>query len=334
MKLTLVTEPTLWDGTLAAWPGASILQAYRWGEIKRQTGWRPYRLLLTAGDRPLAAAQLLVRRTPLGTVAYVPRGPLFGPDPRANAGLLRALHDLGREEGAVFLKIEPPTDDPALAAWLQAQGFRPGAPVQPQRTLIVDLRPAPDQLAARLHPKTRYNIGLARRRGVTVRLGSEHDLPVFYRWLQATSRRGRFPIHPAPYYESVWRTLHPAGQAALLMADYQDEPVAAALLLRFGPTAYYMYGASSDRHRSHKPNDLLQWEAMRWARQQGCLAYDLWGIPTVDPPPGATAGLGGVYHFKRGFGGTPVTFLGAFDYVYCRWRYALWTCLLRWRAAG
>jgi len=59
------------------------------------------------------------------------------------------------------------------------------------------------------------------------------------------------------------------------------------------------------------PNHALQWEAIRWARSQGCTVYDFWGAPDdfhdEDDP------LAGVYRFKSGFGGTVVRHIGAWD---------------------
>lgn len=70
------------------------------------------------------------------------------------------------------------------------------------------------------------------------------------------------------------------------------------------------------------PTYLLQWEAMRWAKEQGCREYDLWGVPDTDEETLETGfsdrsdGLWGVYRFKRGFGGTLMRSAGAWDHPY------------------
>ena len=61
-----------------------------------------------------------------------------------------------------------------------------------------------------------------------------------------------------------------AGLAQPLIAEVEGEPVALVLIFRFASKAWYMYGASRATHREKMPNHLLQWEAMRWAREQGC----------------------------------------------------------------
>ena len=135
-------------------------------------------------------------------------------------------------------------------------------------------------------------------------------------------------------------------RALLLLADHPDEPeraqgpIAALLALSFGQEAIYLYGASADRGREHMPNYLLQWQAIKWARERGCGVYDFWGIP--DPPTGegddgdvspinARSGLRGVYWFKQGFGGREIEYPGAYDYVYNPLLYKVW---IRWRGAN
>ena len=125
------------------------------------------------------------------------------------------------------------------------------------------------------------------------------------------------------------------GMAQLLLAWYGGEPIAGLILYRFGPTAWYMYGASSGRHRDRMPNYLLQWEAIRWAKGQGCTTYDLWGAPdTLDQADP----MWGVYRFKEGLGGKLFRGIGAYDYPSSRARYIAYSRIMprildimRWR---
>jgi len=100
------------------------------------------------------------------------------------------------------------------------------------------------------------------------------------------------------------------------------------------PRAWYFYGASSNVHREKMPTYLLQWEAMRWAKSQGCTSYDLWGIPDEEEEMLEAEfthrhdGLWGVYRFKRGFGGRLARSVGAWDRVYSPARYRLYRLVL------
>ncbi len=287
-----------WDAFLQRHPEAHILQTREWAELKAAFGWKP--LPVRAGE---SGALVLLRPLPLGLhVAYIPKGPV-GP---WSAALTQALDAALRRHRALFLLVEPD-------AWEEEApepppGFRPAAcPIQPKRTLVIDLTPGEEAILARMKQKTRYNIRLATRKGVTVR--PWQDLTTFYRLLQLTAQRDGFAIHPQAYYERAYRLFAPKGMATLLVAEYQGEPLAALMVFARGPRAWYFYGASSNRHRNRMPTYLLQWEAMRWARARGCREYDLWGVPDEDLETlereftQRRDGLWGVYRFKRGFGG-------------------------------
>ena len=339
---------TAWDELVAATPGGHVLQSWAWGELKGRFGWSVQRLAVDG-----AAAQVLFRSLPggLGTIAYVPRGPLADySDVPSFGALLDAILPLARKQRALCLKIEPDLeDDPALSEKLQALGFRPSPQViQPRRTILVDLTPDPEELLRRMKQKTRYNIRLAARKGVTVRAGSEADLASFYELMETTAQRDGFGIHTRAYYEAAHQLFVPAGQGRLLLAEYEGQLLAGLVVLGMGGsgrggTACYMYGASSDEHRNLMPTYALQWEAMLWAKEQGCRDYDLWGVPDEDEATleaGFTQrndGLWGVYRFKRGFGGRLVRTAGAWDLVYAPLRYRLYSAAVAWldrRQAG
>ena len=113
-----------WDELVAATPGGHVLQSWAWGELKARFGWRVQRLAVDG-----ALAQVLFRSLPggLGTIAYVPKGPLADySDGSSFRALLDAIRPVARKERALCLKIEPDLeDDPALTEQLQAFGFRP-----------------------------------------------------------------------------------------------------------------------------------------------------------------------------------------------------------------
>jgi lipid II:glycine glycyltransferase (peptidoglycan interpeptide bridge formation enzyme) len=294
------------------------------------------------------------------SVAYIPRGPVYlaGEAPAGDAqeaAFWRKVHAAARKRGAIFLKVEP---NEALGdtltkaqydARMSALGFRSSGRLQPARTIVLDIAKSEDELLKAMKPKTRYNLRLAGRRGVTVRPAQTiDDLRAFFSLLGTTGERDEFGIHTFPYYQHMWETFGPEGNNTLLIllayhpgeAEQHSAPIAGLLALRFGDEAIYMYGASDNRGREHMPNYLLQWEAIRWARQNGCAIYDFWGIP--DPPSedasveDATAvnardGLRGVYWFKKGFGGREIEYPGAYDYVYKPLLYKLW---MRWRGSN
>ena len=152
--------------------------------------------------------------------------------------------------------------------------------------------------------------------------GRSDDLAAFYRLYAETADRDGFAIRPFGYYELIWRRFldaqkddaDPTG-GVLLLAEHADDPtpLAGLFLFRYARRTWYLYGASSDRHRRDMPNHLLQFEAMRWAAAQGCTVYDWWGAPThLDDE---TDEMQGVWQFKQGFGAEFQPHVGAWDFV-------------------
>jgi peptidoglycan pentaglycine glycine transferase (the first glycine) len=331
-----IPGPEEWDEFVLR-RGGHLLQSWGWGEFKARFGWEAERLVVRyqASGELQGAAQVLVRRMLLGSMAYVPKGPVADPRDRETwVRLLRTLRNWGRERGVAFLKIEPNWEgEHPLAPLFEEEGYRAAAhAVQPRTTILVTLEKDEEEILQQMKPKTRYNIRLAERKGVTVREGGEGEVSVFYELMEETKDRDAFGIHGRGYYLEAWRTFAPQDRARLFLAYYGDEPLAGLMAFAFGSTAYYLYGASSNRHRNLMPNHLLQWRAMLWAREQGYTTYDLWGVPDeageeeedMEEVLGR-GGLWGVYRFKRGFGGRVARYSPSYDYVYSPFLYWLGT---------
>jgi len=350
MQAVEVTDAQSWDRSLLALPNPHVLQSWSWGDFKSRHGWRVTRLLFQEGGQTVAAASVLERSVPRlpMSILYVPKGPaLDWADADRRGAVLEQLEQLARRRGALILKVDPdvyyadegstfssrPALAPHVTALLGERGWRfSDDQIQFRNTVLLDLDRSEDELLAAMKQKTRYNVRLARRRGVTIRKGDASDLDTLYRLYAETSERDGFLIRPQSYYLDVWgsflREAEPDDALAAadpLLADVAGETVAGLVLFRFGPTAWYMYGASSDRHRKHMPNQLLQWEAIRRAREAGCTLYDLWGAPDSldesDP-------MWGVVRFKLGLGGKLAQGMGEWDFPVNRAAYRLYTAAM------
>lgn len=338
-----------WDGFVGQHPRAHILQTSTWGDLKETSGWEVQRVALTDGDLEdttsvVAGAQLLYRRLPggVGRLAYVPRGPLVDwEDPRVSSALIAALERAAGDRGAVALIVEPDLlDELGHRERLAERGFVPSplGSVQPRRTLVVEISDDEGAILGAMKSKTRYNIRLAGRKGVTVREAAEADLPAFQRLMSVTAARNQFGVHTPAYYERAYRLFAPRDWARLFLAEVEGDPVAALMVFALGQRSWYFYGASSNAHREKMPNYLLQWKAMCWARSLGCIEYDMWGVPDEDRERLEAEfierqdGLWGVYRFKRGFGGRLVRTVGAWDRPLRPLLYRLYTWAVQLRA--
>ena len=194
---------------------------------------------------------------------------------------------------------------------------RANSDILPAHTVYLDLIPDEQTLLARMKPKTRYNIHLAARKGVTVRRAGMEELPIWYKLYSDTAQRNGIFLNDIEYFKSVLAakaddTLSPA-TVELLLAEKDGEALAAIFLVLSGIRGTYLYGASSSQHRNCMPTYALQWEAIRIAKASGCTEYDMFG---VSPGPEPSHPMYGLYKFKMGFGGQLFHQMGCWDYPF------------------
>lgn len=240
---------------------------------------------------------LLAGRGP-GRWAYVPRGPV-----PASPAALDALVAWARAAGLARLRVEPEAP-PEFAAELRSRGFQPAPTLQPPQTVVVRLA-GDDELLASFKSKHRYNIRLALKRGVEVRI--EDDPRELDRQHAQTALRQGISAATLEAYE---RRLRRLPDCHVYVARHEGAALAAIMVARFGGRATYLFGGSSGERRELMPTYAVQWAAMRDARAAGCLDYDLWGVPPNDDPNHPWHGL---WQFKTGFGGEFVAYCGAWD---------------------
>ena len=324
----IVASDAAWDAFVAGGLPGSYLQLSHWARVKAPNGWASTRIAAPvagaaatggAPDRRLAA-QILVRR-PRGlpwAFAYAPRGPV-GSDRRCwDADALSSFTDacragLGGPVGRVsHLRIDPEIErdgdlDPAgrLRTALERLGWRPAPYIQPETTRLIDLRAEEAALWGDLRKKWRQYVNRARGAGVVVEDDDGSRLGEFYRIYRETASRAGFHIRTEAAYRDVWQAYRPSGAARLLFAvDGDGTPQATLMLIRCGARVVEPYGGMTAFGAETRANYLLKWEAIRSSREQGAATYDLWGL--AHP---------GIAHFKAGFGGREVRYVGAWDLV-------------------
>ncbi len=315
------TDPEAWDTFVETSDPGSYLQLSAWARVKAENGWSAHRLAArpdaTGTGEPGIGAQILVRRPrPMPwAFAYAPRGPVGrGWSAMGIAAFTAQVREgLPGAAGRVsHLRVDPEieadgTYDPngTLRQWLRAAGWRPASPIQPTATRIIDLRADEAALWADLRKKWRQYVNKARSAGIQVVDADGTRLPEFYRIYRETAERAGFLIRTEAAYRDVWEAFAAAGRARLLFAETAEgEPVATLLLLRCGTRVVEPYGGMTTAGGDSRANYLLKWEAIRSSREAGALSYDLWGLAT-----------GGIAHFKSGFGGREVRYIGAWDLV-------------------
>lgn len=343
-------ESNHWNSIISKLPNPHFLQTYEWGQVKVKYGWEPMYAVWTKDkfsvtdnlslltENYIAAALILKRQIIRSgfaarlSVLYSPKGPLLD---WANQSLRdRVLNDLqsyAKKQGAIFMKMDPDvvlgTGTPesegdvqenngqVVISDLKRRGWGYSSDqIQFKNTVLIDLNPSEEEMLAKMKQKTRYNVRLAMKKGVSLRIGTMEDLGMLYKMYAETSVRDGFVIRDEGYYKTVWTLFMNSSEPTCepLIAEVDGAPVAGIFVFYFAGRAYYVYGMSRSVHREKMPTYLLQWEAMKRAKEKGCAAYDLWGAPEVFDESDS---MWGVYRFKEGLGGEVVRTVGAWDFA-------------------
>ncbi len=347
-------ESKIWNSLISKLPNPHFLQTYEWGQVKAKYGWNPLYAVWTSDgkfsvfkendhwslnpDHCVAAALILKRQILRNgfaaqlSILYSPKGPLLDWSNKSLRDyVLNNLQAFAKKEGAIFLKMDPDvvlgTGVPhgendfidiggqVVMSELKRRGWGYSSDqIQFKNTVLIDLNPSEEELLTHMKQKTRYNIRLAQKKGVVLRVGNQEDFGMLYKMYAETSLRDGFVIRDEGYYQKVWKLFMDSHEPACepLIAEVDNEPVAAIFVFYFVGRAYYVYGMSRNAHREKMPTYLLQWEAMKRAKAKGCKVYDLWGAPDVFDESDS---MWGVYRFKEGLGGKVVRTLGAWDFA-------------------
>ncbi|MHB9296095.1 hypothetical protein PilKf_01849 [Pillotina sp. SPG140] len=303
----------------------SFLQSGFWGSFKAKFGWSVRCFSLDYGDYGRHPLLVLKRYINFGfSFAYIPFGPEIPHIPSDNTVQTEVLCELAQKlfplfpKNIVFIRFDPPWLNATETMQMKKPLHKAGADVQPAHTVILDLRPSTETILNTMKSKWRYNIGLARKKGVTVARTDRAGVERFYALLRETAQRDSLNIHGIHYYQELFNHAHTydgAGTVDLRLyeAIHEGETIAAIVVLFYNGTATYLYGASSNRKRNLMATYLLQWHALCEAKTVGCSVYDFFGIPPHADPTHPMAGL---YQFKTGFGGTVAHRAGSWDYAY------------------
>ena len=341
--------PQSWNELIASLPMPHLLQTWEWSQVKSRYGWKamPFVWYDSQGSAqiPICAAMVLKRSIAIGgfaaklCVLYIPKGPnLDWNDVPLRSRVLKDLMALAKRQGAIFLKIDPDvvlgTGQPGaqgsienkegytVKSDLEQNGwFFSQDQIQFRNTVLINLVSSEEELLSNMKQKTRYNIRLAQKKGVSVRPGTTADFHLLYKMYAETSVRDGFLIRGEDYYQTVWNTFGqpPASGHSYatpfsepLIAEVDNQPIGAVSMFYFSGQAIYLFGMSRTEHREKMPNYLLQWEAMRRAKALGCTVYNLWGAPDNF---NENDGLWNVFRFKEGLGGYVSRTLGAWDFT-------------------
>ncbi len=318
-----ITEATVaeYEAFVQSHPKGHFAQSALWAKQKPSWNWEA--VAVRGADGKLCGAMaVLIRKVPGTpfTLMYGCRAPVCDVHDRAViAELLDGLKALAKEYRSYVIKLDPdvPSNDLEFDAIMRSLGFslKDGGKnfeaIQPKYVFRLDVEgKTADELLAAFHQKTRYNIRVAVKKGVEVKIEGKEAVPAFADLMLTTGVRDGFVTRQPQYFADMLDNL--GEHARLYMAYHDGKPIAGTLAIHYGDKVWYLYGASSNEDRNLMPNYLLQWSMIQWALELGCRVYDFRGVSgdlSEDNP------LYGLYKFKKGFSGDFVEFIGEMDLI-------------------
>ncbi len=232
---------------------------------------------------------------------------MFIKGPKPTKEMLSDLQKTGQENNLIFIKLEPNVEkNDSTIQLLRRSGAVPGKTLFTPTTFLIDLTPSEEELMRSFSSKTRYNIRVAERNGVTVK--EDNSDTAFNKYLDLTSEtvyRQGFYAHTRKYHKLMWEVLKKAGIAHLLVAKYKDEIITTWILFEWRDFLYYPYGASTEKYKNVMANNLMMWEAIKFGKKLGLKTFDLWGREEGK----------GFTKFKEGYNPKVIEFLGTWDLV-------------------
>jgi peptidoglycan pentaglycine glycine transferase (the first glycine) len=298
-----------------------FMQSSLWGKVKSAWTWEAVAEKNPQGEI-IGAMSVLIRRVPglPFTIMYAPRGPVCDIHNKdCLAKLIGGVRALAVKYKAYVFKIDPDVavNDKEFMAAMGSFGFELHGDgknfddIQPRFVFRLNVEgKTEDEVFAMFQSKTRYNVRVAQKHNIEVKVMDKAALAEFVPIMCDTGTRDGFATRPIEYFEGLLDAFGP--HARLYMAYFEGIPVAGTIAIQYGDKVWYLYGASSNAYRNMMPNYLLQWEMIRWAVETNCRIYDFRGVSGDLSPENPLYGL---YRFKKGFNGDLTEFCGEFDLI-------------------
>ncbi len=288
---------------------AHPMQLYEWGEARKKMGVDVFRMGEYDGDKLVNVYQLTRHPIPFTNkcVGYVPRSVFPSKE------MLVHMQEINKKGRLAFIKFEPNVKADSrvkVSSLLKPSPYT----LFPKWTMTLDLTPSEETLLAKMKPKTRYNIRLAQKRGITVReMTNNKGFEIFIKLYFETTKRQKYFGHNEKYHRFIFESLKNKN-ASILVAFYKDAPLAAYELLYHKDTLYYPYGGSSEELKNLMAPNLIMWEAIRFGKQKGLKKFDMWG--SLPPTYNEKDIWSGFTRFKEGYGAQFTELIGTYDLVF------------------
>jgi lipid II:glycine glycyltransferase (peptidoglycan interpeptide bridge formation enzyme) len=301
VKILETISPNEWDA-LVPHP----LQTYAWGEARKEHGLSVVRFGAYEKEILVAVFQMTIHKLALGfSIGYIAQSDI------PSKTVLGFIREYARKHKLIFVKWEPHVQTGEILSGLVAS---PHPNFYSHTREILLHGKTTEELRAGLEKKTRYNVGLAERNGVTIEEYTSGDgFHLFSDLFFSTANRKNYGGHSRAYHETIWKKLSTATMARIFLARYQGAVLAAYEVFTWKGTWYTPYSGTSTEHKEVKAKNFLLWKIIERAQESGAERIDLWG--TLPDEKAGEASWAGFSSFKKGYGGEVKALPGSYDLI-------------------
>ena len=316
MIIREIDDKKRWEDFASECAQKTFCQSWNWGIFNQSMGDKVWRFGIFENEQLVAIAQVLKIKARRGSFLFVPHGPLIalGDKKEIIKNILEKLKDLAKAENVNFIRFSPilEVSDSNIFKDL---GFR-NAPIHmhPELTWELDISLSEEDILKGMRKTTRYLIKQAEKNeDIEITRGtSDEMLNDFEKLYLETAERQSFTPFSNDYLKKEVDAFKNDNQILIFSGKYKGEVVSSAIIVYCSGIGFYHQGASSLKYPKVPVSYLLQWEAIKEAKDRGCKLYNFWGVVPEGIKNHPWAGLS---LFKKGFGGFEKEYVKTQDYV-------------------
>ncbi|MDI6698998.1 MAG: peptidoglycan bridge formation glycyltransferase FemA/FemB family protein [Candidatus Saccharicenans sp.] len=303
-----------WDNFLFSTGFEHFEQTSLWGEAKKPEGWKTGRIIAIRNNQIVGGFQILYKeKLKFLKFGLLMKGPVIASDDFiVMKSILNYLKIFIRHKFFAVL-VQAPDREDRITSELRQIGFRPNFIkwIIKSANVRINLNLSEDQLFKKMKRQKRQNIQQAQNAGIVVRQGSRGELGLFFKLMNTTCQRRGVRPNPSSLrtLEKIWDLFSIRGKIALFFARLNDIIISALIVIIMGEhVSLWKFGWSGE-YPHLRPNELLFWEIIKWAKSAGCISADLGPFGTYLLKRGKIYDARENYlemqdvRFKTGFGG-------------------------------
>ncbi len=316
MEIKEIQNKEIWENFLSERKEKTFLQSWNWGEFQKLSGNKIWRLGTYDGEQLVSVALVIKINARRGTFLLVQH--LLEIKKENLKTLLEKLKEISKDEGATFIRLVP--------LWEKNEennkifkGLRfKEAPMHAnayEATWRLDLTPSEEELLKNMRKTTRYLIRQAMKNpDITIEKNQKlSNVEIYQKLNKEVAKKQKFVPFSDGYIKNEFDVFSKDNEALWLFGKYKGEVAAGALVIFWSGIGFYHQAASLSKYAKFSIPYLLQWEAIKEAKNRGCKLYDFWGF--TDPEKYPKHPWAGPTLFKMGFGGYPVEYIKTQDYI-------------------